>query len=93
VQAWHALLFSLSSLAGFSCTNQPDGDYADPSAQCSQTYYSCAGGFTWKMQCAEQMYFDQISGGCMEREWVQACGGEATTLAPFVRSTTEVARK
>jgi hypothetical protein len=58
-----------------------DGDYAKEQ-ECSKLYVSCSGGEATYRNCPAETYFDVESGECLEKEWVQVCGGELTTRMP-----------
>jgi hypothetical protein len=75
---------TVASDPSFNCADQTDGFYANPGESCSDGFFACSGGFTRAMKCAEGLFFDVLSEMCMEREFVVACGGESTTVAPFV---------
>lgn len=44
-----------------------------------QGYISCAAGVAYERECPSNLYFDDVSSGCLDKEFVEACGGRATT--------------
>ena len=52
---------------------------------CSNFFYACNGGFSTRINCPSNLFFDVEEGHCTNREWIAACGGQkpaTTTLAP-----------
>ncbi|GMR32056.1 hypothetical protein PMAYCL1PPCAC_02252, partial [Pristionchus mayeri] len=54
------------------CAGKMDGTY---SSGCQSFYYSCTNGFTYKMACPSDLFYDISSKLCEVRENVAACGG------------------
>jgi len=59
------------------CTNMADGDYKDPTSDCSQKYYSCSGGVASERLCGDGLYFDYEFGRCENHDDIPACSGNA----------------
>lgn len=68
-------------LTAIDCTAKPDGDYADPSNVCSQRYYTCANGITFRRDCNSGLYFDPDQMNCQRYENVRLCGGQPLQTA------------
>lgn len=67
-----------------------DGSFfmANPFAPCSHVYYGCASRRPFEFLCAtDALAFDTVSMACLQRQFVGACGGVATTTT--VQSVTE----
>ena len=75
------------------CSSKADGFYPDPTDACSDLFYACSGGHSHEMECAEPTVFDVESGQCMQREFVAACGGEATTTTEAPLRMSEAPRE
>ncbi|VDM41292.1 unnamed protein product [Toxocara canis] len=57
-----------------SCRGREDGYY---DIGCSGRFFSCLGEKTTILQCDLGLKFDVISGECMPKRYVQACGGRS----------------
>jgi len=62
-----------SSSIGFNCAGEPDGDYVNPANACSSTYYTCANGITYQMQCPSNLYFSQAHDECESPHSIPGC--------------------
>jgi hypothetical protein len=58
------------------CKGATDGDYADPTKECSQIYYSCSGGVASERTCAGGLFFDAELNRCESHDDIPACSGQ-----------------
>jgi hypothetical protein len=61
------------------CKILPDGDYRDPTMECSQTYYSCSGHIGTERQCGDGLFFDPDLLQCENHDDIPACSGQPRT--------------
>jgi len=66
-------------LLPIDCKILPDGDYRDPTMDCSQTYYSCSGHFGTERQCGDGLFFDPDLLQCENHDDIPACSGQPRT--------------
>lgn len=76
----------------FDCSGLEDGDYAWPEKMelkkgagenpCTSRYVSCVGEAAIARRCPGDLRYDEVSNSCLSPDWVEACGGTATTPAP-----------
>lgn len=71
-----------------TCRQRHDGDYARSDRPCDSDYITCGAGIAYTRSCPSGLYFDETSAGCLEKQFVKDCGGQATTTA---RTTTRSA--
>jgi hypothetical protein len=60
----------------FDCSRD-DGNY--PGGDCSGEYFSCSGGRASMSTCFGDLRYDVLSDRCLRPEFVEGCGGSATT--------------
>jgi len=65
------------------CMVVADGDYADPTSNCSSTYITCASGYTFTRNCPQGTFFDSSRDLCDTFANVPSCTGvpRTTTIA------------
>jgi hypothetical protein len=66
----------------FSCSNKPDGWYADDKEPCSSVYWGCVGGSTTRAECPGGTAYDTEMGQCGYKEEIPKCGGVRPTEEP-----------
>src|SRR3569623_377326 len=59
--------------------NKPDGMH---SMGCSNHFYACYGGFSTRLTCPGNLFFDAEEEQCTNQEWIVACGGQKPTTLP-----------
>ncbi|TMS32177.1 hypothetical protein L596_000055 [Steinernema carpocapsae] len=64
------------------CVAKANGTY--PVGTCSNLYYECFDGYTWKMPCAVGLFFDAEIVKCDHKEHIPSCGGIRPTIPPPV---------
>jgi hypothetical protein len=75
----------------FSCADLEPGMY--PAGECKNIFYVCEpeADYALEFNCASpDTFFDETSGFCLEKEYVSACGGIATTTAQPLLISTEI---
>jgi hypothetical protein len=79
------------SHSSFSCADLEPGMYPAAEGACKNSFYVCEpeADYALEFDCASsETYFDVTSGFCLEKAYVSACGGIATTTAaPLIVSS------
>ena len=63
----------------FLDNNLPDGLHG---VGCNTYFYACNGGFSTRLTCPGNTFFDIQELQCNNREWIVACGGQKPTTLP-----------
>jgi len=72
----------------FDCSGKADGDYGDPTNDCTSHYYICANGYCYNMYCSSNPYlvYDPSNDECVYPQDLPACSGISTqkhsTISP-----------
>lgn len=68
----------------FNCEGRADGNF--PAGKCVNFYWTCSGGVTSKMFCAENMFYDADPDylTCGRKKEIPKCGGVRPTIPPQV---------
>jgi hypothetical protein len=64
----------------YDCTHLENGHYPIPGEKCSQEFFTCGNGFTYKERCPGALYWDPDTNACDSYGNIFACTG--TTKAP-----------
>jgi hypothetical protein len=86
-------LSSVAPSSSFSCTDREPGMYPAADGACKNFFYVCEpeADYALEFVCASpDTFFDEKSGFCLEKEYVSACGGVATTTVQPLFVSSEI---
>lgn len=58
-------MFSCFLACYFDCSDEPDGDYPDPTSNCTAHYYVCANGECFNFHCAGELIYNPAKDDCI----------------------------
>jgi hypothetical protein len=63
----------------YKCADKSDGSYLPEGKKCSNIYFRCVGGVTYKLKCPDELYYDVKSDVC--DRWINMfeCSGRKPT--------------
>jgi hypothetical protein len=63
----------------YDCKGKPDVSYLPPSKKCSNHYYRCVGGLTYKAFCPRDLFYDIVNDLCDRWINLYVCSGKYPT--------------
>jgi len=64
------------SVQEYDCSRLSDGLYPFPLINCSQEFFTCSNGYSYKEKCPAHLYFDPQFGVCDSYGNIFACTGQ-----------------